>query len=167
MKKSGVVFSLVIVLATVAFFMLATVSAVNQYITAETNPGMLAFKLPPSLMIIDEEAFAGTEIEAVSLGDKVSYIGAAAFPPNMLIYGREGSYAQQWAEENGYCFQSENAWNTDFTPVLSLLLLVQAWLFVPAVDTQHEYKFRRVKAFLRNMRPQERCELYPINYRFP
>lgn len=167
MKKIKIVIPLVIVLATVVFFMLAPTSAENQYFAAETDPDVPMLKLPSTLTVIDEEAFAETGIKAVALGDKVSYIGAAAFPRDILIYGEEGSYAQQWSEDNGYRFQSENAWNTDFTPLLSLLLLVQAWLFVPAVDTQHEYRFRRVTAYLRDMRPQERRELYPINYRFP
>lgn len=167
MKTIRVAFRLVLVLAIIAFSLRVPVFAGNQHIISPINPGVSVLSLPASLMIIDEEAFAETGIKAVALGDKVSYIGAAAFPRDILIYGEEGSYAQQWAEENGYCFQSENAWNIDYTPLLSLLLLVQAWLFVPAVDTQHEYRFRRVTAYLRDMRPQERKELYPINYRFP
>lgn len=178
---------IVMLLAAVILLALAPASSAKTHDMARNE---LQVKIPASLTWIEEEAFAGTAFQLVVLDEKLTYIGekafggaqdlqsvyisentayigAEAFPADTMIHGREGSYAQQWAEENGYRFQCDNAWNIDFTPLLSLLLLVQTCLFAPAVDTRHEYRFRRVKAYLRDMRPQKRSELYPINYRFP
>lgn len=145
---------------------------------------------PRSLQIIENDAFAGTSLEKIKFEDSVifigdrafqnvftlqavyipentAYIGPGAFSEATLICGKSGSYAQQWAEENGYSFKSDSAWSNVSATLLFSLIFTLANLFIPGTDKQHEYRFMRVKAHLRNMRPQERCELYPINYRFP
>ena len=156
---------------------------------ANGPPGQMK-TFPASLRIVEDDAFSGTSFKTiifdsslvfigngafqdvctltdVYIPESTAFIGSEAFPSDTIIHGSAGSYAQKWAEENSHRFQSDNVWNNTSAPLLSLLLLAQAWLFVPAVDTQHEYRFRRVTAYLRDMRPQERRELYPINYRFP
>ncbi len=156
---------------------------------ANGPPGQMK-TFPASLRIVEDDAFSGTSFKTiifnsslvfigngafqdvctltdVYIPESTAFIGSEAFPSDTIIHGSAESYAQKWAEENGYRFQSDNVWNNAPVPLFSLLMLNQACLLLTIVDTQHEYKFRRVKAYLRNMRPQERKELYPINYRFP
>ena len=88
------------------------------------------FTLPASLQVIEEEAFAGTAIENVEFPESLTAVGDRAFAElpgletvtilptdiltvsdtafegssNVMIRGAEGSYAQEWADQNGVPF---------------------------------------------------------------
>lgn len=92
--------------------------------------GTAAFTLPASLQVIEEEAFAGTAIERTELPESVTAVGDGAFSGipglasvtvpatdhltisdsafsgsgGVIIRGEEGSYAQEWADRNGFPF---------------------------------------------------------------
>ena len=149
------------------------------------------FIAPVSLSCVEEEAFADTAFRKVVLNEKLVYLGEKAFwnsqplqsayipesaefvglnafPTDTLIHGSIGSYAQQWAMVNGYRFQSNNEYICCSKIMLSILLLSLSFLVrLIAEEKSVEYRFRCVKAYLMDMRPQNRSELYPINYRFP
>ena len=152
------------------------------------------FGFPSFLQAIDSEAFEGVtaktivflselqkiesdalqnafNLKDIHLPDSVSAIADSAFPKNsgLAIHGVEGSYAQQWALENGFDFVVDDIWtDTQITEEIhpeNLLSLL--WVICP-VDTKALISFfDRIKRFIKSMRPQDRPELYPINYRFP
>ncbi len=88
------------------------------------------FKLPASLRIINNEAFVGTAAEKISLPESTTVIGARAFADNsvlsavymqasvvsigedvfrdtafdLVVFGENGSYAQEWADKHGIRF---------------------------------------------------------------
>ena len=92
--------------------------------------GTAAFSLPASLQVIGEEAFAGTAIENTELPESLTSVGDGAFSDipclesvtvpatdrltisdsafdgsgGVIIRGEEGSYAQEWADRNGFPF---------------------------------------------------------------
>lgn len=98
--------------------------------TAEVVPPPV-FKLPASLLVIEDEAFEGTSLFSVDLPDSVVTIGERAFSnistlhavsiPDSVTYiarnafigsdkvtitASPGSYARTWAKENGVPFHS-------------------------------------------------------------
>jgi len=152
------------------------------------------FLFPAYLEEIGEDAFAGTAVRILVLREKlahigngafsdtafltdifippsVEYIGELAFPENKayVVHGRMGSFAHRWAEEHQVCFVESNIWD---------MILPKGENVSPA-----EYPFKRnmhdINSDLlirysgggvnkhRSMRPQDRPELYPIDYRFP
>lgn len=152
------------------------------------------FKLPASLKIIGEEAFEGVSaitivlpgstesigtrafadnsaLRAVYIPESVRYIGNQAFEKsqNVVIRANEDSYAASWARLHDIvCVQEENAetWFTRLGKLMqgSFFLTLSLTCVVPG----DQYWQRRKKAvFEVSMRPQDRPELYPINYRFP
>ena len=147
---------------------------------------------PVSLRILDDEAFAGTAIEIAifgevlqTVGDRVfadvesltdvyfpestKYIGMNSFCAGVLIHGAENSYAQVWAEENGFDFAIVNS-QRDAAEAqrINLECLMLLLCFVIPADLQIKEKIRSyVLWFVKSLRPQDRPELYPINYRFP
>lgn len=152
------------------------------------------FVLPSSILIVDEEAFAGTPVETVVFPDgfstlrdrafssaaklrlvylpgSVCEIGTDAFPVNaqLAIHGVEKSFAQTWADENGIKFVTDDIWTRSQTPegfrVEGLLAL--SFILCPIEDECLKRLLRKVGEFLRSMRPQDRPELNPIDYRFP
>lgn len=147
---------------------------------------------PASLLRVEEEAFYGTLIETVVfqghveyIGDKafmdaqrlenayipdtVDFIGVDSFLRQVLIHSVEGSYVQKWAEETGFKFVADDIWHfrtllEDF--YFKAIIVLLSWS-VPA-KASHSEKYRRRRAMYEiSMRPQDRIELYPINYRFP
>ena len=158
---------------------------------SETRAG---FVMPSSLTIIETEAFEGTaavtvtlQNRTVSIGDgafanaislrsiyipdSVEYIGKHAFDgvPNLTIRGEKDSYASAWARENNVAFIQEHTGISKLKDLRELLgrhffLSVSLYCMIPSAD------FRRRKSTAykeKSMRPQDRPELYPINYRFP
>ncbi len=147
---------------------------------------------PEQLQIISSEAFSGTSLENVRLNEKLTYIGEQAFedaasltdvyvpentayigenafPAGALIHCTENSIARAWAEENGYRVSLDYVWNDSTGPQLMLLdlLLPILWLVIPADRKRPAFFRRRIEAFVKSMRPQDRPELYCIDYRFP
>ena len=154
--------------------------------------GDLVSLFPTSLQTVEDNAFSGTAIQAAAFYDGLVLIGESAFqntpmltdiyiPPStefigrnalpdyVLIHGAEESYVQEWALANEVSFTADNIWNTKTAcakvhpeQLFSLLC------FVLPYDHTVSYKIKkRMGAYVKSMRPQERPELYPINYRFP
>ncbi len=147
--------------------------------------------VPFSLIRIEDEAFSGTKLRNILLNTQVEYIGNAAFGNNdnlqdvfiyertsyigfeafskkTIIHGIEGSYAQQWSEKNGYSFIIDNTRKYSISgSLISVLYLYSQFCFFGFDVDTCEYRRKRVRAYVKNMRPKERVELYPIDYRFP
>ncbi len=149
-------------------------------------------EFPTSLKQIGDEAFAGTSINSINfnkglnyignsafrnvnglhnviLPECLQYIGNQAFPQITVIHGVEGSYAESWAKKNGYQFvvdvvSSDKVVNPEIHAELFLVLM---GFVIPVDDERMCVLSRRIREVVKSMRPQDRAELYPINYRFP
>ena len=67
---------------------------------------LTSITLPDSLTSIGYAAFSGCRsLTSIILPDNLSSIGSGAFSTSTVIIATSGSYAQSWAEENGYTFQ--------------------------------------------------------------
>lgn len=151
-----------------------------------------AAMFPSSLEFIFDDAFFGTAFRSAVFEDRLVHIGSSAFqnsedlkdiyipqstyfigpdafPTPAVIHGVKKSYAQTWAEENGYRFVEDDIWYArGEAPSIRLEpLLIMLWFVFPADFEKCFLRWRRRTEYVRNMRPQERPELYPINYRFP
>jgi len=66
--------------------------------------------IPPSVTTIGDRAFFGSEtLREVYIPETVTSIGKDAFlvwSESFVIYGESGSYAEEWALDNGYLFAS-------------------------------------------------------------
>ncbi len=149
---------------------------------------------PASLQIVEEEAFAGTSIQAlvlkeglqnigyhafynmkslhdVFLPSSVEYIDDSAFSCSALevIHGVEGSYAHKWAEEHGIPFEITEYWaaSPERVHVFAELLLALVGSFCLPIQNEKKRIKQYRRAFIISMRPQDRVELNPIDYRFP
>lgn len=147
--------------------------------------------LPTRLNRVEDEAFSGTALSAiifksgfqnigacafqnsVNLKDvyipfSVRFIGAHAFPSNVNIYGIVGSYAQKWANKNGHRFIEKDIWSCVTKTIVELRQILLYILLVPAVSDEM-IRNRRwfICRYIISMRPQDRTELFPIDYRFP
>jgi hypothetical protein len=152
------------------------------------------FRLPASLREIGESAFENTAVEMVILSestesigdgafahnnalravfvpDSVTYIGSQAFEGSakLTIHGSADSYALQWAMENNVPFVMESSIPTWIKKIGKLFMgnmyysLCFSCIWPGAVLRMR----RRMEHVARSMRPQDRPELYPIDYRFP
>ena len=153
-----------------------------------------AFVLPAQLEKIEEEAFYGTAVKTVIFPTRllrvedgafdnslyltdifatttIEYIGDNAFPHNLKykIHGDDGSYVENWARDHQVQFvQNINLMGrTDTEKELST--------FSSTISQYNHYRGseKEIRLHERNngeeksMRPQDRPELYPIDYRFP
>lgn len=128
--------------------------------------------MPDSLTVIGERAFAySRNLKEISIPKSVTYIGDQTFEGvfGLTIRGAENSYAAHWAKAHGIEFafmETMPAW----IKLLGKLLAVNGNAFLtcfcvfPDITLQ---KRRRMLELWRSMRPQDRPELYPIDYRFP
>lgn len=64
--------------------------------------GCYVESLPDTLASIGAKAFASSRMKELTLPAGIAAIGEGAFPANITLYVTEGSYAQRWAQENGY-----------------------------------------------------------------
>lgn len=152
------------------------------------------FILPASLKEIHESAFEGTSVKMVvipdsteTIGDRafaniktlwtvcipesVRYIGDNAFAGslNVIVKGAEDSYASYWAQKHHVPFVQEEIVSS-LLAKLGKLLQGGAFLAFSLSCVCPKAQFwqrRKTKTRERSMRPQDRPELYPINYRFP
>ena len=60
--------------------------------------------LPEGLTAIEEEAFVGTAAHEIDIPDSVTRIGEGAIPEGVTLIVGSGSWAESWAEENGYAY---------------------------------------------------------------
>jgi len=154
----------------------------------------LAFVLPTSLVMIEDEAFVATAAQTVLLTDSLSEIGDRAFAdspslkiviiPGSVVYigehafdgisdltirGEKGSYAAKWAQEHNIAFVPSMT-AAHWIRTLVKLFGGSFFAFLPfcCADPRVLLRLRRKAADVwRSMRPQDRPELYPIDYRFP
>ena len=161
----------------------------TQYSPAKTS---LTASFPDSLCYIGDEAFSETSIEVAlfnndlqSIGSEAflnanqltdvyipagtEQIGSNAFPEQVVIHGIEDSYAQTWALQNEHVFIEDDIWNCEsvFPSLRGSLILALLGTVLPADTCFLEQIRTQIKKYIRSMRPQDRPELYPINYRFP
>ncbi len=150
---------------------------------------------PASLRLIEEEAFAGSSAETlvfpngflllgeeafsdapnlrdVYLPPSTVYIGRSAFPTDqneLVIHGVEGSYAQIWAASQKLPFVSDNIWSARVESIR--VRDAHADRVDPLFRTADQTRncmIRRIDGDEGiSMRPQDRPELNPIDYRFP
>ncbi len=156
------------------------------------DPGPPSAVLPKSLLIIDEEAFANTTLERVVLPENLAYIGERAFAGSihlkdiyipeatkyigdgafescseLIIHGVKGSNAWHWAKKNHFRFVEEDIW-TGSRRLQSRAVKRTAATDKTTVGSDAAALLRRGhRDRPRSLRPQERAELYPIDYRFP
>ncbi len=60
--------------------------------------------LPESLTSIAKEAFVGSYIKELTIQAAVTEIGENAFPDSMSLHVHAGSYAEEYAKENGLTY---------------------------------------------------------------
>lgn len=150
------------------------------------------YVLPTSLERIEQEAFAGTapirvfiSIRVQYIGDKafenasrlqdicipssVQFIGEDVFPKrnSLTIYGQAGSYAEMWAESHLIAFVKTNYWEL-YRLFKKLLSSWNANVFRHTNTIKNnDDTVKALADSYKSMRPQDRPELYPIDYRFP
>ena len=182
-----------IILVVVFFFATFSLPFFNQAENVELN-GSFSFVLPASLSVIEDEAFVGTGMKDALLPESLITIGESAFADNqklrkivipksvyyigdrafeassgVTIYGEAGSYVARWAMEHNIAFvrlDGTLAWIS----ALKKLLEVICCSIIPlniVYENVSLWKRRWAVFPLLSMRPQDRIELYPINYRFP
>ena len=176
---------LLLLSVTLFFICVPQPEAEEAYFTADAV-------LPSSLQTISDEAFWGTGFQAVFLNEdvtyvgneafannvnlidvfipqSVAYIGSDAFPLRAVIHGVVNSYAQTWADNNEHTFIADDRWNTNLVQHDSFakLMMILTCMIVVADDRRLIQVWRYLRASRRSMRPQDRPELYPIDYRFP
>lgn len=150
-------------------------------------------QFPRALQIIEDDAFSATALEKLVFGDELLYIGERAFqndsdlkevfipksvlfigefafPENtdLVIYGIRGSYAQKWAEDNYFVFKENDIWTAvQLKKTVSLKLILLLWIICFVNEETLLRLSEYTRKYIKSMRPQDRSELYPINYRFP
>lgn len=150
----------------------AVLPSALQSISGEAFSGTVfrTVYLHDQVVYIGSEAFANSKnLKDVFIPDSVTYIGANAFSLRVRIHGGENSFAQTWARENGYVFVTEDRLSVQTMPQgIRLTLMLAVLILAMTADAPKLSGIRRrLWASLRSMRPQDRPELYPINYRFP
>ncbi len=183
---------IVSVLLTVFFFALSSFPVANA--ESKRDAEKAVFVLPSSLEKIEDEAFKGTAARTVLFQESLIYIGNSAFensrfltdiyipatteyigehafPSNerLTVHGVIGSLAERWAKEHYVPFVPSNVWNligdsrdADDTGRIPTDRYHQA-MNSEKINNLHG----RTEDEGKSMRPQERPELNPIDYRFP
>lgn len=124
------------------------------------------------LLQIGDHAFSETnQLEDVYFPETVDYIADNAFCRSSLqtVYGSEGSYIQSWAAEQDLDFKPAVCWFTGsyIARISAVLLTTMLGLVCPPPDNDAQKIRRYLARIVRSMRPQDRPELNPIDYRFP
>lgn len=177
-------------------FLVSTCFISTTLLTKQTSntihvDGMTVFSLPKSIKEIGEDAFMNTAVETVIIPDSteriedrafadiitlvniiipktVKYIGDRALEGsiNVTIQTEENSYAAVWAQVHHVtCKYLENT----FAKIVKQLMKTAIWVScLSYVSPNQQFGQRKGKEYWeRSLRPQDRPELYPINYRFP
>ena len=187
MRRNNHVFLLMFVFIMLSSFRL--INAEEQKMVSRS-----AAVMPSYLKEVDEEAFAGTALNTVILPNgllrihekafaDIIHLGDVYIPPTTIyigehvfegsskptIHGVKGTFAEKWTKKHRLPFVADNIWclldsgEKSFSTHSSLQAVV---VRMPKAK----------KAFLakyscnnknRSMRPQDRPELNPIDYRFP
>ena len=152
------------------------------------------FVLPAALVEIEDEAFADTAVKTVvfqngllHIGDfafdntrnlkdiyipsSVRRIGRSAFPHsgNLVLHAPKKSYAQAWAKEHRFSSRTDGFRSFRDNVGKALRILKNASSLYPHLTVPKEIHIpaRRTEVTVRSMRPQDRPELNPIDFRFP
>ena len=128
--------------------------------------------LPRNLLKIGERAFANScSLREIFIPDTVHDIGNYAFEGsvNLTIIGTVDGYAAQWAKEHDTCF-APSIFSTAWIKILTKLCIKNAFitlaLYFAFGGMMWQLRKRSTESW-KSMRPQDRPELYPIDYRFP
>ena len=182
-----------VLLLSLVMLMLMLLPGMSRGAPERTEPEPTAMSFPLALRTIDDYAFYGTSLETAVFGERLAFIGEKAFlniesltdvyippstgfigrqafPDGIVIHGVDGSYAQKWAAKNGIAFTVEDIWPARAASEVIYLRVILALLcsvLPPGSNPLLQKNRRRVEVFVKSMRPQDRTELYPINYRFP
>ena len=144
-------------------------------------------------MFIEEEAFEGTSFQTLFFEDGLLAVGERAFSrmnqlkdiyfPSSTVYiadeafyssrpetihGKKGTYAQSWAEDHHVQFEFADCWL--MAPLIvrfSVILATLSGSLCPLPISEVQKIKRYINRIMISMRPQDRPELYPIDYRFP
>lgn len=125
----------------------------------------LVFK--KGLLLVGERAFSNMEhLKYVWFPSSTEYISESAFYWSSLekIYGPDGTYAQKWAKEHHVEYERIDYWPTAPSGVFISIGMMFPVFGLLCPDSG---KKRCHKRIIISMRPQDRPELNPIDYRFP
>lgn len=147
-------------------------------------------RFPESLVSVGEEAFAGTAIQNVVFDGNLLEIGEGAFakntflqcvflPPSLksiadnvfagtndpVFLGVELTRAHIWAIKNNYRFFKWNLWKWESVHDDGTKNIVHCASVVFSVKEMNQTTCPIHR--LRSMRPQDRAELHPVEFRFP
>lgn len=158
------------------------------------GPRESVFIFPSAVLIVEESAFEGTAVKTVVFPDgfreigknafrgaekladvfapaSTKRIGKNAFPENngFTIHGVEGSYAEKWAEKHRIPFVVDDVWRARIETRNYLGFQGDAAdrIVVTINPDKSIFSHARGEDDCRSRRPQDRPELYPIDYRFP
>ena len=152
------------------------------------------FVFPDSLRHVEDGAFEGTAVKTAIFIEGLLYLGDSAFagadqlaeihiPPStvkigdsaiplnheIVIYGKAGSTAQNWAEIHGISFAEDTV--RSFTVPEGNnsrpLDAMTVWLSCLLIPSKAIWLIAGAENKNRSRRPQDRPELNPIDYRFP
>ena len=128
--------------------------------------------LPGELEEIGERTFAQSRtLKTIQIPESVIFIGEHAFEgvSNLTIQGIEGSYAARWAREHKFSFVQNETSLSQIEKVGKVLKnSAFALLMLSCVNPDTSlWRRRRTEILEKSMRPQDRPELYPIDYVFP
>ena len=142
-----------------------------QYIEDEAfaETGLSSILFSENLLYIGSRAFSAYSLKDAYVPERTEYIGENAFPAETVIHGVENSYVQIWAQKNGLTFVNDYIFCSNAKPIkTSLEHAILIFFFVIPLDSvKNTHKRRSTQKYVRSLRPQDRTELYPINYRFP
>lgn len=135
----------------------------NRVQSGESGNAIASFQLPASLKYIGDEAFEGvatsgfaeipgqdfsvesSTILTVWIPASVSYIGDNAFPltETVRIVASRGSYAQRWAQEQGYSCVEERIASAQSSELLHILQSVLCFCLLFCLLPPDPQKYRR------------------------
>ena len=176
------------------FIFLILMPSSPLFLKDEDSSSEITFILPGFLEIIEDEAFEGIAAESIAFPDSLLYIGERAFANDLYlktvtipesveyigehafdgsrdltVYGSANSYAADWAREHDIMFvASEN--DLYYSKGLGKARTAELCILLSFIccDPDIILRLRKwAKNAGRSMRPQDRPELNPIDYRFP
>lgn len=191
LHRQRVIVWLIITIVLLQVFVYPLISAPisNHYGKVKNYTGYF----PGGLLLIEDEAFEGTSFKTLIFSDGFLRVGDRAFSNMSLlknawfpestvfiadsaffqsallkIYGVDGSYAQSWAREHRIEFERMDYWYTSPPGLENCLWFLIFPLFGVLLPDSDSKRIRRyLRALVISMRPQDRPELNPIDYRFP
>ena len=190
MKRTALLMALL--LYSLTWFLSAALPAGRSAVSEGTNGS--AIVLPAALVEIGESAFENTAAETVVIPSLVSTIRDRAFAnntrltlvripesvssigdqtfrgsPHVKLQGAENSYAAIWAQAHNVAFVQTETFVSYVLKLANLFrkacILSLSFGFIrPATEC---WQRRRTKRRIISLRPQDRPELNPIDYKFP